>query len=544
MKILIAVISSHNEDIYKILNNTIRSTWGHNIDRFNGNVKIIYYYGKPCLDNNGTILLNDRLYCNHLETFQNIGYKTIDSFQFFIENYEFDYIIRTNESSYIYIERMLEYMVNKPTQKYASGTILYHEPFPFLAGSCYVLSRDVVELIVNNKQSWNHNYIDDVALGQFLIDFNIQIIDNNSKVDVFSMCNENIDSVQSVIKELEYNIWHFRCKCAVNRNNDILFMNTIHNLIYDVNMLVTGGLGFIGSNFCVNILNKVSKLIILDKLIYCSNINNISEIINSNKLVVIKEDITICNLDKIMSDYNINTVVHFAAQTHVDNSYNGFFEFISDNILATHILLESCKNNKIKKILMMSTDEIYGPSINIKIDENSPFNPTNPYAASKASAEMIINAYKISYNMPIIIMRCNNVYGPKQYIDKVIPKFIHQILNNQPVTIHGNGHKIRDFIHVYDLCYAIECLLEKGIIGEIYNISEDNPHSILDLAHLLHTKLNKDINIQYVQDRPFNDDRYYISSEKLKKLGWSPSVNWDHGLNTIIEWIKNNYNII
>ena len=321
-------------------------------------------------------------------------------------------------------------------------------------------------------------------------------------------------------------------------------MNTIHNLIYDVNMLVTGGLGFIGSNFCVNILNKVSKLIILDKLIYCSNINNISEIINSNKLVVIKEDITICNLDKIMSDYNINTVVHFAAQTHVDNSYNGFFEFISDNILATHILLESCKNNKIKKILMMSTDEIYGPSINIKIDENSPFNPTNPYAASKASAEMIINAYKISYNMPIIIMRCNNVYGPKQYIDKVIPKFIHQILNNQPVTIHGNGHKIRDFIHVYDLCYAIECLLEKGIIGEIYNISEDNPHSILDLAHLLHTKLNKDINIQYVQDRPFNDDRYYISSEKLKKLGWSPSVNWDHGLNTIIEWIKNNYNII
>lgn len=305
------------------------------------------------------------------------------------------------------------------------------------------------------------------------------------------------------------------------------------------NILVTGGIGFIGSNFCVNIIDRVSKLIIIDKFSYSSDIKNIDEIINNNKVVVINDDITTPTvIDDILIKYDINIIIHFAAQTHVDNSYNGFFDFIKDNVLATHILLESCRKNNIEKILMMSTDEVYGPSLNIQLDENAKFNPTNPYAASKASAEMIINAYKCSYNIPIIIIRCNNVYGPKQYPDKVIPKFITQIINNENITIHGNGSKVRDFIYVLDVCKAIEVILDKGTIGDIYNISEDNPHTIIDLANKLSNKLNTDLKIENITDRPFNDDRYYINSDKLRNLGWKPETKWEDGLNITIEWIK------
>ena len=307
----------------------------------------------------------------------------------------------------------------------------------------------------------------------------------------------------------------------------------------NLNILVTGGIGFIGSNFCIHIIDKVSKLVIIDKFSYCSDISNINEIISNEKVIVIKDDITTCNMDDLLSTYTINTVVHFAAQTHVDNSYNGFFDFVKDNILATHILLESCKKNKnVSKILMMSTDEVYGPSLETQLYETSSFNPTNPYAASKASAEMIINAFKCSFSMPIIIMRCNNVYGPNQYHDKVIPRFIKQILNNEDITIHGNGSKTRDFIYVLDVCKAIECILEKGIIGEIYNISIDNPHTINNLAILLSIKLQKELKIINIIDRPFNDDRYYINSDKLRLLGWEPETSWDVGLHKTIEWIN------
>lgn len=308
------------------------------------------------------------------------------------------------------------------------------------------------------------------------------------------------------------------------------------------NILVTGGYGFIGSNYCSKYVDSFDKLVIVDKKCYSSNVKNIQDIINNEKVVRLEEDIISCNFIEIFKKYDINYVIHFAAQTHVDNSYDNFTNFIYDNIIATYILLEQCKKYpKLEKILMMSTDEIYGPSLVNELDENSNFNPTNPYAASKASAEMIINTFKHSYSLPIIIIRCNNVYGPKQHIEKVIPKFISQILNRESITIHGNGNKQRDFIFVDDVCNAIHTILLKGIVGEIYNIGCDNSISIKKLAEYLINKLGN-TKIVYIEDRPYNDNRYFLNCDKIKSLGWRNLTNWDTGIEKTIVWLKENKN--
>lgn len=308
------------------------------------------------------------------------------------------------------------------------------------------------------------------------------------------------------------------------------------------NICVTGGLGFLGSNYCINNINNFNKVIIIDRGDFTDSKNTIIDEI-LDKVILIKKDIKHCKLLDILVEYKINIVIHFAAQTHVDNSYNGFFSFVEDNIVVTHILLETIKNyikygGKIERILMMSTDEVYG-SNDENFYETSILNPTNPYAASKASAEMIINAYKYSYNLPIIIMRCNNIYGPRQYPDKVIPKFILQIYKGENVSLHGNGNKVRDFIYVDDVCEAINCILDKGKIGEIYNIGVNNPYTIINLAKILAEKINKNLYISYVEDRPFNDNRYFVNVNKLKSLGWKEKVDWEEGLERTIQWLLN-----
>jgi len=305
-------------------------------------------------------------------------------------------------------------------------------------------------------------------------------------------------------------------------------------------LLVTGGVGFLGSNFCCKIIDNVDILVIIDKINYCGNVKNIKTIISSNKLILIKEDILQANLKYILEYHNIDTVIHFAAQTHVDNSYDGFFNFISDNITATHVLLERCKNyGLVKKIIHMSTDEVYGPSSTNKLSESSNFNPTNPYAASKASAEMVVNSYKFSYKLPIIILRCNNIYGPGQYPEKIIPKFTSLIMRGRSMTIHGDGHKVRDYIYIDDVVDAVKCVLYNGKINEVYNIGCDNPRSILDITNDLKNILNKG-EIEHVADRPFNDDRYYVNCDKLKKLGWNLKISWEEGLQKTLMWILQN----
>jgi dTDP-glucose 4,6-dehydratase len=238
-------------------------------------------------------------------------------------------------------------------------------------------------------------------------------------------------------------------------------------------------------------------------------------------------------------------VIHFAAQTHVDNSFGNSLEFTIDNILGTHTLLECCRvYNKIKRFIHISTDEVYGE---VDIDhkgcsEKSLLNPTNPYAATKAGAEFIVRSYYYSFNMPVIITRGNNVYGPRQYPEKLIPKFINQLLNNEKCTIHGVGETRRNFIYVDDVAKAVEIILQKGIVNNIYNIGTNNEYSVSEIADKLikYLKPNDKVEdwIQYVTDRNFNDYRYAIESKELRNLGWQEETGFDKGFEHTIEWFK------
>lgn len=316
-------------------------------------------------------------------------------------------------------------------------------------------------------------------------------------------------------------------------------------------MLITGALGFIGSNFANFHQNKYpdSKIVVLDKKDYCSSEANIT---NSSIKIVIGDILDIDLVTKILYDNKIEIIVHFAAESHVDNSFNNSLEFTNNNVLGTHKLLEATRlyNNEtgnIKKFVHTSTDETYGGStINCEVKtETSLLKPTNPYAASKAGAEMVVNSYYESFKLPIIITRINNVYGCNQFPEKVIPKFICQLLNNNPVTIHGQGLTRRNFIHVDDVCTAYETILEHGKINEIYNISacKENEFSVKEIADMLIdiVGVNKKTAISYVEDRNINDFRYYTTSEKLEKLGWKPlKTNLKDEVTKLVYWYSEN----
>ena len=317
----------------------------------------------------------------------------------------------------------------------------------------------------------------------------------------------------------------------------------------EINLLITGGCGFIGSNF-INYYfpkGKVNKCINLDAMYYCANETNVtSKIRNNPDYTFISGNLCDANLvTNILQTHRITHVIHFAAQSHVQNSFNDSINFTYDNILGTHTLLEcSRKYNKIKKFIHVSTDEVYGESL-ISVNEthkteHSILCPTNPYAATKAGAELIAQSYIHSYNMPIIITRGNNVYGQNQYPEKLIPKFVKLLKENKKVTIQGQGTTIRAFLHAYDTAKAFETILEKGTVGEIYNIGCDEgmEYSVMEIAKILIKLIKKTDNyeewIEYIEDRPYNDMRYYISNQKLKDLGWSIDVDLLQGLTDLI----------
>lgn len=317
----------------------------------------------------------------------------------------------------------------------------------------------------------------------------------------------------------------------------------------DFNLLVTGGCGFIGSNF-INYYfpkNNFNRLINLDAMYYCASENNVEDIIRKdNKYVFVNGNLNDDKLiSKILKQYHITHVVHFAAQSHVQNSFNNALMYTHDNVLGTHNLLECCRlYGHIQKFVHVSTDEVYGESMN-DVDEkhkteHSILCPTNPYAATKASAELIAQSYNHSFKMPIIITRGNNVYGPNQYPEKLIPLFIKLLKEDKKVTIQGKGDTVRAFLHSYDTARAFEYILEKGKIGEIYNIGCDEgmEYSVLEVAQILIKMIKKTDNyddwIEYIEDRPFNDQRYYISNQKLKDLGWNITVNFFDGLKHIV----------
>jgi dTDP-glucose 4,6-dehydratase/UDP-glucose 4,6-dehydratase len=318
-------------------------------------------------------------------------------------------------------------------------------------------------------------------------------------------------------------------------------------------LLVTGCCGFIGSNF-VNYYfnnNPESLIVNLDAMYYCASENNINEHVRkSERYHFVKGNL--CSFDlitNILDIYKIDTVIHFAAQSHVQNSFDNALQYTHDNVVGTHTLLEACrKYGKIEKFIHISTDEVYGESMltenEEKKHEGSVLCPTNPYAATKAAAELIAKSYYHSFKMPIIITRGNNVYGPNQYPEKLIPRFVQQLLQDKKVTIQGDGSNVRAFLHVNDVCSALKLILEKGQIGEIYNIGSDDHHeyTVTQVAHILIEKIkgtnNYDKWISYIEDRPFNDKRYYISNQKVKDLGWTIDMDFDKGVDELIEKMR------
>ena len=310
-------------------------------------------------------------------------------------------------------------------------------------------------------------------------------------------------------------------------------------------ILVTGGCGFIASNFINYIFKKYPDYLIvnLDAMYYCANENNVlPEFRNIPNYKFIKGNLQSIDLVKfILTEYSIDHIVHFAAQSHVQNSFTSSLDYTHDNVLGTHTLLECCKEHKnIKKIIHVSTDEVYGESLEDDMKhEGSILYPTNPYAATKAGAELIAMSYIKSYNLPIVITRGNNVYGPNQYPEKLIPLFIKQLKSGNPVTIQGDGSARRSFLHIDDTCSAFDIILHKGVIGEIYNIGTnpgESEYTVMEIAKLLielivpKEEIKYDDYIKYIPDRPFNDSRYFISNKKLRDLGWEIKIKFFDGL--------------
>jgi len=293
--------------------------------------------------------------------------------------------------------------------------------------------------------------------------------------------------------------------------------------------MVTGGCGFIASNF-LNIMKTrypETTFINIDKLDYCSNIENV----NLGVATFIKGNVGNKELvEHIIKKYSFDAVFHFAAQSHVDNSFENALSFTMDNTHATHVLIEACRRHTPNvEFIHFSTDEVYGESkTDVPFTESEGvLRPTNPYSASKAAAEMIVRSYIESFGMNIKIIRCNNVYGPNQYPEKLIPKFKRLLKEGKKCTIHGKNcaNIKRAFMHVEDVVDAVEIVWKRGIPGDIYNIASDDELTVIEVTHLIIETITGtreyDKWITYIEDRPFNDKRYYICADKLKSLGWS-----------------------
>ena len=306
-------------------------------------------------------------------------------------------------------------------------------------------------------------------------------------------------------------------------------------------LLVTGGLGFIGSNFILDALKNTNyEILNVDAEFYGSNHYNLIEVENSPKYSFVKGDITDKKLmENLISE--CDCIVNFAAESHVDRSILDPSPFLNSNILGTFTILDIIKNQK-KRLVHISTDEVYGTILEGSATEKTRFNPSSPYSATKASAELLINSYVKTYGVDAVITRCTNNYGPRQFNEKLIPKAIGLCNENQKIPVYGTGASIRDWIHVEDHCKAIMLVLEKGKSGESYNISSSNEVSNLTLVTKILEFLNKsNENIQFVENRPGEDTRYSLDSTKIyEELGWKPKINFDEGLEKTIQWYISN----
>jgi dTDP-glucose 4,6-dehydratase len=313
-----------------------------------------------------------------------------------------------------------------------------------------------------------------------------------------------------------------------------------------MNLLVTGGAGFIGSNFIQYIFDKYPAYNILnvDKLTYAGNLENLKDSEKNPHYTFSKTDI--CDREtiaKLLEAHKINAMVNFAAESHVDRSILGAAEFIQTNIVGTGILLDLACEFKIERFLQVSTDEVYGSlGADGKFTEDTPLHPNSPYAASKAAADLLVYSYFHTHKFPVLITRCSNNYGPYQFPEKLIPLMIANALNNKSLPVYGDGMNVRDWLYVRDHCSAIDAVLQKGKFGEVYNIGGNNEKPNIEIVKLILKHLNKPESlITYVKDRPGHDRRYAINASKIQReLGWQPAHTFESAIVETIDWYVNN----
>ena len=313
-----------------------------------------------------------------------------------------------------------------------------------------------------------------------------------------------------------------------------------------MNLLVTGGAGFIGSNFVHYLLAAHPSYHItnLDKLTYAGNLESLKDLEQNSQYSFVQGDI--CDVDSVralMADRAVDAVVHFAAESHVDRSILGASEFVRTNVLGTSVLLELAKTHTLKKFVHVSTDEVYGSlGEQGRFKEGSPLHPNSPYAASKASSDLLALSYFHTFAIPIVVTRCSNNYGPYQFPEKLIPLMIVNAMNDKPLPVYGDGGNVRDWIHVLDHCAAIDAVLHKGVSGEVYNIGGNSEQKNIDVVKMVLRLLGKPESlITFVKDRLGHDRRYAIDAGRMAwELEWFPKQSFEEGLAQTIRWYQDN----
>jgi len=314
-------------------------------------------------------------------------------------------------------------------------------------------------------------------------------------------------------------------------------------------ILVTGGAGFIGGNFCHYMVEKYPNytIITLDSLTYAGNLETLEPIMKKSNFKFVKGDITdrpFVNL--LFQEEKFDIVINFAAESHVDRSIENPEVFLKTNILGTQVLMDASIKSGVKRFHQVSTDEVYGDlpldRLDLFFTEDTPIHTSSPYSASKASADLLVQAYNRTFGLPITISRCSNNYGPYHFPEKLIPLMIKNALANQTLPVYGKGENVRDWLHVYDHCTAIDLIIHNGKVGEVYNIGGHNERTNIEVVKTILSELNKPESlIRYVTDRKGHDMRYAIDPTKIEKeLGWKPKYNFDTGITQTIKWYLDN----
>lgn len=307
-------------------------------------------------------------------------------------------------------------------------------------------------------------------------------------------------------------------------------------------LVVTGGAGFIGSNFVRYMLRNYADVAIvnLDKLTYAGNLENLRDVETDGRYTFVQGDI--CDAAVVGEALRgADAVVNFAAETHVDRSIASPQDFIRTDVLGTHTLLEAVRELGIARYLQISTDEVYGSIDEGAFTEESPLCPSSPYSASKAGADLLVLAFRRTYGTPVVITRSSNNYGPWQYPEKIVPLFITNAIDDQPLPVYGDGLNVRDWLYVEDNCAGIDMVLRHGEIGEVYNIGGGNEVTNMEITHGILSRLGKDAGlIRHVADRPGHDRRYAVDCSKLRALGWEPRAPFSEGLQRTVDWYRDN----